>query len=241
MASLNKPRLGTSPETGWMFYSVHLASSYVVKEFLLAGNYRQCLRISEPDPGEVGPWAKEMRSQDYHELHVHSVIGMWAAFEAGIEDTLAAFVRSDPKAASMAVSAIRKAHLYPTEAWPWSDSICLEIAQKIDTVAKNSTPEGGVDLFGRIRTAFAIIGIQIPANPQLAAKLAEASRLRNVLVHRNGQVSPKDAEAVPSLGPWVGSVVPIDTDRFRSLYESISACLVTLVGAIAASDYRPNR
>ena len=236
MTSLVSPNLGTDRDRGWMYYSIHLAASYVLKEFFLASNYRDCLRAAETPVNEIGRWAIEMRDQHYHELHTHAFVGMWSAFEVGIEDTVASIVRHDRQAAAVVVGRFKKDR-YPIDAWPWTASICTEIAQKLEQKSKEATPNGGVDLFARVRTIFSWLDVVVDDDPIISDGLAEANRMRNIILHRYGQVSAEDAAAIPSLLPWIGKVMPIDHERFAAYNKAISACLVALMIAVSKSRH----
>ena len=258
MTSLVKPTLGTDPEAGWQFYSLHLTTSYILKEFFLVSNYQRCIKyafnydketkrnlelleklkgsVAHKDPilasaEELSKWAKEMDSQDYHELYVHSFIGMWSSFEAGLENIIADFVQNDYEVAKE-LSGKFKAGRYEISNWPWNRNSCLEIAQKIESKAKNATEDGGLDLFARIQTMFLWLGIEIKIKDQEKAYLAEANRVRNILLHRYGEVSEKDASDFSSLSNWVGSVMHLNKATFTNYYNGISATLISIMFGI---------
>jgi len=236
MTSLVKPKLGTDPNRGWQYYAIHLANSYVVKEFFLTANYQSCIVASEKLETEVGRWALEMRSQDYHELYTHAFIGMWAAFEAGVEDTVASVIERDNQAARAAVSRFKKDR-YPIDMWPWSRTLCAEISQKLDQKARDATPNGGTDLFSRIRTTCSWVDVPVDEDSNLSIALAEASMVRNIIVHRYGQIDEGDAIAIPSLSPWVGNVMPIGQEKFIDYYRAITGTLMALMRGMAKSRH----
>ena len=168
---------------------------------------------------EVGQWAREMRTQNYHELHSHALVGMWSAFEAGVEDALAAVIEHDRVAGCAAASRVKtKRNPYPLEFWPWTSATCLGIAQKLDRCAMQATTRGGTDLFARIQTAFSWVEVSVDLDHTSSKVLAEASRTRNLTLHRHGKVTESDASDVPSLKPWNGAVMPIDGAKFTAYY-----------------------
>lgn len=237
MTSLIAPTLGTST-TAWQYYCLHLTSSYVLKEYFLAFNYQECIAAAETRKSEVGPWAVEMRQQGYHELFTHSFIGMWAAFEAGIEDTVAAFIQNSSGAAA-SVAAKFKKDRYRIETWPWPTETCAEIAQKLDGKAKEATENGGVDLWARLATLFSWLDVDVSTDASLSIWLAEASLMRNIIVHKYGKIDAGDVSAAPTLSPWVGQVMPLDRDTFSAYYTAISQFSVALMSAISRSRHVP--
>jgi len=123
MYSLKKPKLGTDPKKGWPVYALQMTSSYIIKDFFLISNYRRCISYSsnyydtqsnlinfiEKSKGKEVPakkmmlanakeltdWTEEMKNQDYHELYVHSFIGIWSSFEAGLENLFSDYIEND--------------------------------------------------------------------------------------------------------------------------------------------------
>jgi hypothetical protein len=236
MTSLQQPKLGTDPVKGWPYYALHMTASYVLKEFFLAFNYRECLAASESRTTEIGPWSVSMRREGYHELFTHSFVGMWAAFEAGLEDTLAAFLKNSHRAATAAAARF-PVQRYPMSKWPWDQSVCTEIAQKLDQKAKTSLSNGGFDIHARYQLMFGWIEIDLPDDVRLSEELAEVNLLRNIIMHRYGRIDEKDAEQLPKLKHWIGSVMPLDQESFTRYNKAISSLLVVLMNAIAKSPH----
>lgn len=236
MTSLTPPKLGTDPTTGWAYYSLHLTGSYVLKEFFLAFNYVNCIAAAEPQNTEVGSWAIRMRNEGYHELFTHSFVGMWAAFEAGIEDTAAAFIKNSRDVATLAASRFPPDR-YPIVKWPLTDDICTEIAQKLKQKAKQSTLNGGFDLYARYRTLFAWLEIDLGDEPDTALALAEANLVRNIIVHRYGKISEGDVKLIPTLAAWQGRVMPIDRAAFSKYYNAITKVILVLMEGISKSRH----
>jgi hypothetical protein len=235
MTNLTTPELGTSP-TAWQHYSLHLMSSYVLKEYFLAFNYQECIAAAETRATEVGPWALDMRKQGYHELFTHSFIGMWAAFEAGIEDTVAAFIRNS-RVAAVSVASKFKTPPFPIENWPWPVEACDEIAQKLDGKAQKATFNGGNDLCARLVTLFSWLDIDVVTESSLPTRLAEANLMRNIIMHRYGKIDQGDVAVVPRLVAWQGQVMPIDRGTFTAYYQAIIDFLIALMKAISQSSH----
>ncbi len=259
MTTLTKPNLGTPKDKGWPFYSLHLATSYLLKEYFLVSNYRRSIELAFNhgknteillnkvkdlkiynnlqiemmlgSANELSNWAITMKEENYHELYVHSFIGMWSSFESGIENILADFINNDLVVAEKAIS-LFKAGRFNIEEWPWDKSICLEIAQKLEPKAKNNTEDGGINYFKRIKTLFSWFGISIEIEEQYQSSLSEANRMRNIILHRYGEISEKDAIDFPCFSHWIGQVKPLDKDTFNSYYKSMSMTFISLLNGI---------
>ncbi len=237
MTSLITPKLGTSTKA-WQYYSLHLMSSYILKEYFLAFSYQECIAAAETRKTEVGPWAIEMREQGYHELFTHSFVGMWAAFEAGIEDTATAFIQNSYVAAANIAPKFKKDR-YPIEKWPWPAETCAEIAQKLDVKAKEATLNGGVDLCARLVTLFSWLDIDIATEPSPSIGLTEASLMRNIIVHKYGKIDEGDVTVVPRLAAWQRKVMPVGRDTFSAYYKAVTDFSIALMGAISRSRHVP--
>jgi hypothetical protein len=232
MTGLVKPKLGTDKTTGWKYYSLHLSASYIIKEFFLVSNYKVCIKNSiSLQLGEVSSWALEMDQENYHELYIHSFISMWSSFESGLVNIVADFIANDIEIAKT-LSGKFKAGRFDMGSWPWSQEICLDLSQRIESKAKTDTANGGVDFFNRIQTLFSWLNIDIEINDNEKLYLTEANRVRNILLHRYGEVSEKDAREIPALAPWVGSVMPLTKEKFSNYYSGMSKTLVAIMQGI---------
>ena len=242
MTILDRSKLGTDPVRDWMYYDLHFASSYVFGEALLVGNYRSCIARAEVvQTVGLGDWARKMKAQDYHELYTHAFVSMWSAFETGMENMVATYLQSDVEAARTALAQMGKKSQakYPLATWPWKREACLSIAQALEVIAKDKTVNGGIDLFGRLKTMLGWLDVHVEDKPDTAAALAEANRVRNIILHRYGEVAESDATAIPSLRPWAGQVVPMNPDRFWQYQKAISEMIIAMMNAVSKSRHHP--
>ncbi|MCE5210106.1 MAG: hypothetical protein LLG40_00925 [Deltaproteobacteria bacterium] len=255
MTGLEKIKLGTDPERGWRYYSIHLTGTQVLKEFFLVSKYQQCIKFafkhherteknikllertgrSFPykkevlaNANELSAWAQKMDCESYHDLYINAFIGMWASFESGVENIIRDYVFND-KNVALVLSGLFKPGRYKIEEWPWPIETCMELAQKIDAKAKIETKDGGLRYANRLQKMFSWIGINLNLTDSSKDALDEANRVRNILLHRYGQVSEKDAHEFPILQNWVGGVMPIDKKKFLSYYNGIIEVLTMAV------------
>jgi hypothetical protein len=64
---------------------------------------------------------------------------------------------------------------------------------------------------------------------------SEANAVRNILLHRYGNVGEREADAFPSLAQWRGRVVPFDRERFSRYYNSIVSVVTSLFSSVGAT------
>lgn len=242
MTILDRRKLGTDPVRGWMYYDLHFAGSYVFGEGLLVGNYRSCIaRAEDVQTVSLGDWARKMRAQDYHELYTHAFVSMWSAFETGMVNMVATYLHNDIEAARTALAKLSKGRQekYPLAAWPWAREACLSIATAIESIAKSATTNGNVDLFGRLKTMLSWLDVHVEYKPEVSAALAEANRVRNIILHRYGEVAESDVAAIPSLRPWTGQVMPMNRDKFGHYQKAMSETIIAAMTAVSESRHHP--
>jgi hypothetical protein len=169
---------------------------------------------------EVIRWCAQMRQESYHTIHSQVFVTEWAALETGFENIVAAILRTQRASAVSAVSQFKK-NRNDIAAWPWTEDVCLEIAQKLDPKAKEATPDGGWDAYARLVTLFGWLGVSIPTTLPAAPTFNEASLVRNVIMHRYGRPTRGDTERVPELRQWVGRAIPMDRDRLHRYHQSM--------------------
>lgn len=230
MTSLNTPILGT-PKHAWQFYDLHLTSSYVLDEYFLTSQYVDCVRASELRQSEVGQWARDMRVEGYHKIFTHSFVGMWAAYEAGIENTLVAIIKNSNSAAAGAFPRLKK-NKHSLSDWPWTDEICTKIVSNLESSARDSTANGKFDLYATHCTLFGWLGVHLDNAFSLAPDLAEAKLLRNIIMHRYGVIGDSDSKKVPRFATWRNQVMPLDRETFDRYYLAVSGAISAVVLAM---------
>lgn len=265
MPELKRHPLGTSREQAPVTWVVHQIGSYLIGEFFNGGYYRDCLQIAKSmgsqhrqalaaihearksdsvniehmiaNLEDVSRWASEVHSEDYHTVNTHVFITLWAAQEAGIENVISEILRTNNRAAQIASEKFQNGK-YPLAEWPWLESTCLEVAQKLDPKAKNATEDGGVNIAQRTITLFSWFGMNIEIDDKTAKKYNEASMVRNVILHRYGYLSPRNVEDFPELTQWVGEVLPITTERINSYYNAVTTMHLAIANAVWSSQYK---
>lgn len=254
------PKIVTDRESGWRYYSIHLAATYVMKEALLVGNYRRCIELAFShgssvsaimDRAELGgldtpyrknieanaeglsKWAKDLEKDDYHEIYVHSFIGLWSAFEAGIENMLRDYMRNSEDVAERFVGKVNSQKTSMRD-WPWSEERTLRFAKRMMRIAEDNTPNGKYQVFDKIQTVLSWLGIHIDLDAVKRDHLSEAKLVRNILLHRNGEVGVQDAADCPALKDHIGMLVPFNRSRFFRYSSAVSSVLSKVI--LAAGD-----
>ena len=264
MPELKKRPLGTSKENAPVDWVLHQMGSSLIGEYFNAGYYRDCLQMAEAmapqhrpaltaihaisnsdsvnlermiaQLEDVSRWAAEVHSEDYHMVNTHVFITLWAAMEAGIENVIAVILQTNRRAAQVASDRFQIGK-YPIINWPWSESMCLEIAQKLDAKAKNAIEDGGTNIARRISTLFSWFDLSIELDSITSQQFNEASMVRNVILHRYGYLGSQDVGNFPNLASWLGEVLPITTDRVNAYNAVVKTMYLAIANAIWSSEY----
>jgi hypothetical protein len=265
MPELKKRSLGTPRDEAPVGWVIHQTGSYLIGELFGGSYYRDCLKMakamaSQHRPAltaihkirhaqtvdlermiahleDVSRWAAEIESESFHTVNMHSFITLWAAQEAGIENVIAEIIRTSNYAAEIASKKFASGK-YPVSGRPWSESTCLEIAQKLDTKAKNATKDGGEDIARRVTTLFSWFDLNVQMDDPTAKKYNEASMVRNVILHRYGYLNSQNVESFPELSEWVGEILPITTELLTGYYNAIMSMHLAISRAIWSSQYK---
>lgn len=264
MVQLQRPKIAT-PESAKILYCIHETGSLLVGDFFLPSYITKCIQIAE-GLGDIHKlllskdaatrntdqetldralaqaddnirWAKNIRSEDYHQIHTISFLSEWSAQEAGIENVLAAILETKEDAAEVAASKFANGR-YDMKDWPWTNEKCLEIAQKLDQKAKEKTSNGGWDISARLALLFEWLGVKLEIKPKDASTYNEASMVRNVIVHRYGRLGANDVERAPHLGEWSGKTIPMTRDRFGEYHQAIVNVHLAIMGGVLANGWK---
>lgn len=255
MPELQDPTLGT-PSRNKIMYAIQQTGSRLIGDEFLAGYLIDCLKMAEglipvqkymmsKEAMQRGiatdiiaqrnaqtdnnlRWLEQMESEDFHRVNVLSFLSLWAAYESGNENIIAAILESQQSAADSAAGKFPPTK-YAALQWPWTEDICLDVASKLDQKAKSATPDGGWDIAARLTTLLSWLGVDIEIPAKSAACLNEASMVRNVLLHRYGRLGPRDIERAPHLDERGNKAIKITRSRLRQYSDAVRVVNVSIM------------
>lgn len=264
MPELHDRMLGTSPENR-ILYVLQQTGSRLVGDRFLASYLAECLSIAnhvgsvhklmlatEGKKRGAAPetiksllaqaednlqWAAEMEAENYHRTNVLAFLSLWAAHEAGSENIITAILSTIEFAAESAANKFSQGK-YDMAKWPWSEELCLEIAQKLDQKAKEKTPDGGWDTAARLTTLYGWLGVTISIPLQSSARFNEASMVRNVLLHRYGRLGQRDITRAPHLEEYRNKAVQLTRARLEEYHQAIVDVFIAIMNSITATGWK---
>ncbi|QPI65898.1 hypothetical protein [Vreelandella venusta] len=237
MFSTKRPKLGTSMEDGWMYYHIQELSSYLIDEYFRVGIYKRLLNDSRMNRNgrDVHDFKKRMQSENFHSIYAHSFIGQWSAFESGLDNNIAAILKNDEEASRNALRVFRKPK-YSIEQWPWDSDSRIHLAQMLGRCAK-SKPENTSSQSQVLINLYSFLGVSLVLDENHSLKLDEANRVRNILLHRSGEVMPKDAQDFPTLKVFEGGLYRMTDPVFNDYHSAIVHFLTSLIRAISERGF----
>lgn len=263
MPELHDRALGTPPDRR-IAYALHQTGSRLVGDRFLASYLVDCLNMVDglgsvhklllaaegKKRGETAErigvvlaqaednirWVAEMKAEDFHRTNVLAFLSFWAAHEAGHENIIAAILGTVQSAAAAAVGQFRPGR-FDIASWPWSNAMCLEVAQKLDQRAKDRTPDGGWDAAARLTTLYAWLGVSLSIPSSVSEKFNETSMVRNVLLHRYGRMAPSDISRVPHLAEYRNTAIQLTRARLADYYQAVVGIHLAVTNGISATGW----
>ena len=149
-------------------------------------------------------------------LHAHTLVGLWGALEAAIEDMMVGILLNEPQL--LQSDAVGKVKI------PIAEFETLEKEERmrllITEVERNCgySKKFGVDCFDALLET---IGVAGAVDPEVKKTCREMHSLRNVIVHRNSIVDRRLVSACPWLGLRIGDKVTVTHDDLGRYYRAL--------------------
>ena len=166
---------------------------------------------------------------DFALLHSHSLMGVWGALEATVDDVAAGWIEHTNGVTADSAFAKLKVNVVQFLATPESQRHRFLIAElKRDL---GSSLRTGVAQFEGLLKAVGLGG-DVPAGVRRA--LVYAQQIRNVVAHRGGIADQRFVLACPALPFAVGDKVTVTSEQFFDLIGCFSMYAVVIADRIRA-------
>ena len=164
----------------------------------------------------VAGWAEKERDNGFPLLHAHTVVGLWGALEAAIEDMLVGILCEEPE--RLQKEPFSKVRI------SISDFEQLDKEQRMRLLfdeLQRSTGGGqkyGADKFEGLLDRFGLSG---PLDPEIKKDMREIHHVRNVIVHRASRADRRLVEGCPWMGLHVGDLVTVSHEAFARYFVAL--------------------
>ncbi|MFF0157613.1 hypothetical protein ACFYRY_08755 [Streptomyces sp. NPDC005263] len=169
-------------------------------------------------------FAKKEMENGFPLLHAHSLMGLWGALEAAVEDLVISWVSMFPEL--LANSAFAKVKVPLAEFQAMSDEdrtrfLVNEVQRDLKVDLR-----GGVSRFEALLGA---VGLDGRVDKRVKQALYDLQNVRNVWAHRGGVADRKMAKNCPHLPYTEGQRVAIDKEELNRYMQAVSLYCMTII------------
>jgi hypothetical protein len=149
-------------------------------------------------------------------LHAHTLVGLWGALEAAVEDLVVGILVNEPPA-------LRK-EVFAKVRLPLSEYERLEQDERMRFLVREL--QRGAGFAGRqgiesFETILGTVDLSGGVDPEIKKAVWEAHHLRNVIVHRGSFADRRLVMNCPSLGLQVGDAVTITNESLHKYSRAL--------------------
>lgn len=180
--------------------------------------------------------AAEAIDTDFALLHAHTLMGLWGALEAAIDDLIGNWIDVMPEAMNNPVFERIKVPLGTWERMKRTEQRGL-IARELGATLK-AADSAGVGQFEKLLDA---VGLGGAVDARLRKSLHRAQQYRNLVAHRGGIADARFVAACPHWGYKDGDEVTLSRREFDEiLYAIVLYGQLVLNRCLIALGYEPN-
>jgi hypothetical protein len=196
--------------------------------------------VREDNPAEleeadaIASWAQKERDNGFPLLHAHTVVGMWGALEAAIEDMLVVLLCEEPE--RLQKEPLSKVRISIAEFEVLDQEQRMRLL--LDEMQRNAGGQKyGTDKFDGVLGRFGLSG---PLDPEVKKDMRELHHVRNVIVHRASRADRRLVDGCPWMGLKIGDVVQVrheDFERYFTALEEYFGVIIIRLGLFYKIDY----
>jgi len=176
-------------------------------------------------------WARKQKMSDFADINRHSIVSIWGALEACIEDTIVLILINDHHRCYKLLleSGISIKESYENGI---TESQARKIYKAIERKIREryNAGEGFVNILK-------IFEIEVVINCQILLILDEINEVRNCILHNSGRINEKAAKKIPALEKHIYSEFIIDRKKCSEYFDSIRLFLSAIFKGISKSEY----
>ncbi|WP_371599469.1 hypothetical protein [Streptomyces sp. NBC_00564] len=171
--------------------------------------------------------AQKEKENDFPLLHGHTLMGIWGALEACVEDLCVAYMQAypavldEPGLARVSVPFAEFRKLSEVEKLRY---LVSEVQQR-----KKTGLRIGIKVFEDLLES---LGLDGEVHPYIRETLYEAQQVRNALAHRGGVADQRLCEACPNLGLSAGDRIKISQEKLGKITNAMRGYIVTVMNRI---------
>lgn len=186
---------------------------------------------------EDAEFAKNERETGFPLLHEFTLVGIWGAFGAAIEDVIVGILSNEPQLLLCEPFAKIRVPLAEFQALENEDRMQILLRELQRTL--RSDQRSGV---GSFESILAAVGLSGEIEKECRERIWEMHHIRNVIVHRRSRVDRTFISACPKFGLKIGDRIPLTHDQLGSYSQALASYATEIVyrmGTRYGKDIRP--
>jgi hypothetical protein len=188
------------------------------------------------DLEENAQLAAEEIGSDFALLHAHSLIGVWGALEAMVDNAADYYLQVN-RQASLERPVFQRIKISAASYELMSGQ--ERRAFLINEAKRESKADLSMGL-GQFEKVLHAIGLEGPVDPRIRNTLFEAQQIRNVIAHRGGRADSQFLERCPNLSYGIGDPVSLNRSQFHDIVVAMALYARTVLRrvllAVGADD-----
>ncbi len=170
----------------------------------------------------------EFRRGCFEHFYRHSLISIWGAFEACIENLFVSAIKNDEQLFNVAKSCLKK---WNVSFFEMDDSDFRKLYRKIE---KSIEIEDVYSLYERVLN---IINLKISLSAIEKVAFVEANAVRNCVLHAASTVDEMAVKRAPSLQQYIGKSVKINNIAYHAYTNVVITILMQISVLIMTGKY----
>jgi hypothetical protein len=174
-------------------------------------------------------FSKTEREQGFPLLHAYTLVSVWGALEAAIEDMLVGVLLNEPAVLANDELAKTKIDLATFELLNKEERMRFLLSEIQRKPASGLAQ--GINSFENVLKVFGLSG---PVDDDIKKELWELNHLRNLIVHRASRADLRFVQACPAMNLSVGDLVIVRHERYRDYIQAVAGYVQTIVRRLSA-------
>lgn len=174
--------------------------------------------------------AVKAQATDFALLHAHSLMGLWGALEAAIEDLVCTRLMENPELLTGAVFSRLKLPVSALAMSDWDRARTIVYALQKDLATEASIGAGQFDKLLRA------VDIDGGHSARVRRNFVLAQQYRHLVAHRGGRADQKFMKACPQVNVALGERVHLSSSDFNEIVIAIGIYTVTVMNRYRAAN-----
>jgi hypothetical protein len=174
-------------------------------------------------------FSRNEREHGFPLLHAYTVVSVWGALEAAIEDMLVGILLNEQEVLANDDVAKIKIPLGTFELLNKEERMRLLLAE-IQRTQRSVLAQG----IGAFENVLKVFGLDGPVDADTKKELWEFNHVRNVIVHRASRADSRLVQACPEMNLQVNDKIVLSHEKYHAYIQAVARYIQTIVSRLSA-------